>query len=260
MKKITALILTIILCVSLSACGEATVPQASYDELQTQYSELQSQNDTLKKESSSLNNQLEKANSSITELEKRIEEKESIISELEAKIDDLENGPAALIVSIRNASESEEWENVIHLADDLHTKANGSPEDVEGQKLAAAAQKAIEKAEALQAAEEAKGYETGITYDQLTRNPDDYKGEKVTFKGTVFQSTLEGNNTIIMIFVDGNYNHPLYITIPSASITSRVIENDRITVRGLANGLFTYDSSGRGRVSVPWVKADTIER
>ena len=43
-----------------------------------------------------------------------------------------------------------------------------------------AAQKAAEEAAAAAAAEkEAKGYETGITYDQFARTPDDYKGKKI---------------------------------------------------------------------------------
>ena len=54
-------------------------------------------------------------------------------------------------------------------------------EEAEAQRKAEeeAAQKAAEEAAAAAAAkEEAKGYETGITYDQLARTPDDYKGKK----------------------------------------------------------------------------------
>ena len=53
-------------------------------------------------------------------------------------------------------------------------------EEAEAQRKAEeeAAQKAAEEAAAAAAAEEeAKGYETGITYDQLARTPDDYKGK-----------------------------------------------------------------------------------
>ena len=66
-------------------------------------------------------------------------------------------------------------------------KKVAAEKEVEEQK--AAEQKAAEEAAAAKAAEEAKGYETGITYDQLARTPDDFKGKKVKFYGKVNTGT-----------------------------------------------------------------------
>ena len=69
-----------------------------------------------------------------------------------------------------------------------------------------------------------------------------------------------GLQTMILMYVDGNYNRLMCITIPTKSLESRVLENDWITVRGIANGIYTYESAGSGVMSVPWVNADQIIR
>ena len=139
--------------------------------MQKQLVALQGSNDEIAKK-------LEEAERQINELSGELKDAEAENETLTAKIDDLENRPAALIVAIRNAVEAKDWESVVKLADELHERANGSPEDVEGQKHLAAAKKAIKKAEDEKAAEIARGYNTGITFDQLARNPDDYLGRR----------------------------------------------------------------------------------
>ncbi len=268
------LILVLLVCGLLSACGEPAVPQATYDELKAQFDaaqtqskdlqttidDLQKQLDELQQNGDEISKKLEEAEKSVKELSGKLKDAEAENETLTAKIDELENGPATLIVAIRNAVEAKDWELVVKLADELHERANGSAEDVEGQKHLATAKKAIKKAEDEKAAEEAKAYKTGITFDQLSRKPDEYKGKKVTFRGRVFQSFDQSGQTCIMMAVDGNYNRIMYITMPTANMTSRVLENDYITVKGVANGIYTYESAGNGMQSVPWVKADDISR
>lgn len=253
MKRAVIFLALIALCISISGCGEPTVSQAEFDELQRIFDESQASNDELQKANTMLTNEIE-------ELKNGLESAENTIANLTEQIEELENGPAALVVSIRNAAEAEEWEKVVELAEELHVRANGSEEDIEGQKFCKTATKAIEKAEEERAREEARAYDTGITYDQLSRSPNDYKEQKVKFRGVVFQSFEQGSDSIIMMAIGGDYNSILYITCPTSSLSTRVLENDWITVLGIANGLFTYESSGRGTLSVPWVTADSIER
>ncbi|WP_272875231.1 hypothetical protein [Bhargavaea massiliensis] len=61
------------------------------------------------------------------------------------------------------------------------------------------------------AEEEAKkGYDTGITYDQLARTPDDYIGKKVKFSGKVIQ-VMEGDGTTQIRFaVNEDYDTIIY--------------------------------------------------
>ena len=71
---------------------------------------------------------------------------------------------------------------------------------------ASVAAQAAADAEAARIAEAAKGYETGITYEQLARTPDDYKGDKIKFTGKVIQ-VIEGSEEIkIRLAVNSNYD------------------------------------------------------
>lgn len=124
---------------------------------------------------------------------------------------------------------------------------------------AAAAQRAAEE-QAAKAAEEARGYETGITYDQLARTPDDYKGKKVKFTGKVVQ-ILEGSGQVDMRFaVDNDYNNMLYGVYKSNIVTSRVLENDTITIYGVSTGLYSYKSTMGGTITIPCVSIERIDQ
>lgn len=112
----------------------------------------------------------------------------------------------------------------------------------------------------LKAEQEAKGYETGITYDQLARNPDEYDGKKIKFNGKVLQ-VIEGSEyTEIRLAVAGNYDTILYCSIPKTSKpSSRILENDMITVSGLSNKLYTYTSTFGGEITIPEVFVTKVE-
>ena len=121
----------------------------------------------------------------------------------------------------------------------------------------AAAEKAAAEAAAAKAAEEAKGYETGITYDQLARTPDDYTGKKVKFKGKVVQ-VLEGtNDTQIRLAVNGNYDTILYCSVPkNLTSSTRILEDDYITIMGVSTGLLSYKSTLGGTITIPGVSVN----
>ena len=100
-------------------------------------------------------------------------------------------------------------------------------------------------------AEERKGYDTGITFDQIARNPDDYEGEKVKFTGKVIQVMEGDGETQIRIAVNDNYDTVVYGAFDSSIVKSRILEDDMVTVRGLSTGLLTYESSMGGNITIP---------
>ena len=124
-----------------------------------------------------------------------------------------------------------------------------------------AAQKAAEEAAAAAAAEEeAKGYETGITYDQLARTPDDYKGKKIKFYGKVLQ-VMEGNGNVqIRLAVNDDYDTVLYCEYQSDIVSSRVLEDDHITVYGTYYGLYSYQSTMGGTITIPAAIVERIDQ
>lgn len=117
-----------------------------------------------------------------------------------------------------------------------------------------------EEAKRLAEEEEKKGYDTGITYSQLARTPDDYKGKKVKFKGKVVQ-VMEGDGEVqIRLAVGGNYNNIIYGVYDSDLVSSRVLEDDYITVMGLSAGLLTYTSTMGGEITIPSMLIQKIDQ
>lgn len=135
---------------------------------------------------------------------------------------------------------------------------------IEAERIAAekkaAEDAAAAEAAAAKAAEEAAGYETGITYDQLARTPDEFKEKKVKFSGKVIQ-VLEGDTTVqIRLAVDGNYDTILFCEYISSIVSSRVLEDDYITIYGTSAGTISYDSTMGGKITIPGVSVDRIDQ
>jgi hypothetical protein len=142
-------------------------------------------------------------------------------------------------------------------------------EKVESERLAAEKQQAEKdrteqekKAEEERLAkeqEEKKGYDTGITYSDLARNPKDHVGEKVKFKGEVIQ-VMEGDSEVqIRLAVNGDSNNVIYCVYDSSLVDSRVLEDDYITVMGLSSDVITYDSTMGGSITIPSMLVQKID-
>ncbi|QHJ72492.1 toxin regulator [Planococcus halotolerans] len=209
----------------------------------------------------------EKLESANKELATKIEELESTnakstekIKELEAKVKEAE--PFFLLEEKeRKAKEAE-----LKKKED-EEKAKKAAEDAAAKEKADAEAKAKEEAAAKKAAEEKAaaeeaekvGYDTGITYDQLARTPDEYIFEKVKFSGTVIQ-VMEGDGlTQIRLAVNDDYDTILFAEFDAAVLDYRILEDDTITIRGLSSGLITYESTMGGSISIPGVIIDQIE-
>ena len=115
-----------------------------------------------------------------------------------------------------------------------------------------------EKAEA--EAKEKQGYETGITYDQLARTPDKYKGQKCKFRGEVIQVMEDDNYVSIRLAVGGGSN-VLYVVIPSSILNNeRILEDDYITVYGTSTGVITYTTVMGNELTIPSMLAAKLDR
>ncbi|MBR3849314.1 MAG: toxin regulator [Oscillospiraceae bacterium] len=128
----------------------------------------------------------------------------------------------------------------------------------------AAAEEAERKAQEEAAERERKetqGYESGITYDDLARNPDKYKDEKVKFTGKVLQVSELDTEIQIRLGTSGYgyYDNVIYIYFDRSLISARILEDDMITVYETAKGLHTYETVMRASVTLPLVKVDKID-
>lgn len=209
---------------------------------------------------SSISSQLRKAKDKKKELKSQNTALLEENSNLKLENDELSNGAQKQLSDIKNAYEKGEWQNVIDLSSALHEKYNGSEEDIEAQQLAKTSQENIDKQKAAEEAEKAKGYETGITYDQLARTPDDYEGQKIKFYGKVIQVMESDSSVTIRLAVNDDYDTILYGQYSKSIVSSRVLEDDYITVYGTSVGTISYQSTMGGTITIPGVYIEKIEQ
>lgn len=107
--------------------------------------------------------------------------------------------------------------------------------------------------------EEAKGYDTGITYDELARNPDKNKGKKVTFTGTVIQVIRGNGEDQFRVRVNNDYKKIIFVSYIPKSGKNKILENDKVVVRGVSVGEISYKSTMGGKISIPGITAHSIE-
>lgn len=103
-------------------------------------------------------------------------------------------------------------------------------------------------------------YQTGITYDQVARTPDDYYGEKIFFSGRVVQVMESSSKSQIRLAVDGNYDNILLLNIKNNILNgSRILEDDLISVAGTSTGTATYESTMGGDITIPSMKVKIVQ-
>lgn len=201
--------------------------------------------------------EITKLEKQIKEQQKQLDEGEKVLKEKDTEIEKLE----------AKVSEAEPWFELKEKEQQAKLKEQ---EEKEAKEKAEAEKKAAEEKAAREAEEEKakkeaeekakKGYETGITYDQLARTPDDYLAEKVQFKGKVIQ-VMEGDGTVQIRFaVNDNYDTVILGEYDSSIVESRVLEDDTITIMGISAGLFTYESTMGGEITIPSILIDKIEQ
>lgn len=182
---------------------------------------------------------------------------DKVVSERDTAVEELEKVTAEYDAYKEKMKPYEEMTEAQAAAEKL--KAEEEAKAIEEQK---AAEKAAAEAEAAaaKAAEEAAGYETGITYDQLARTPDDFKGKKVKFYGKVIQVIDSGDSVQIRLAVDDDYDTVLLGEYDSKIVSSRVLDDDHITIYGTSVGVITYQSTMGGNITIPGVYIERIDQ
>lgn len=103
-------------------------------------------------------------------------------------------------------------------------------------------------------------FNTGITYDNIARNPDDYQNQFVKFTGTVLQVLEDDSEVQVRIAVDDDYDKIIYCSYNPSIVSSRILENDTITIYGTSIGLLSYDSVLGGQVTIPGIVVWVIDQ
>lgn len=108
--------------------------------------------------------------------------------------------------------------------------------------------------------EKKKGYNTGITYEQLARTPDKYIGKKVKFSGKVIQVIEDDDEIQIRLAVNDDYDTILFASYDPSIVDSRILEDDHITIYGVSVGTISYESTMGGKITIPGVVIEKIDQ
>lgn len=248
MKRLISFMLIIFLIFPLTACGiskeELNKVSSEKDSIQTELNDVKGQLSEIKSAKDKLQSDYDALLSQYNTLKEDTADWEKLSAE--EKAEKLAQAEADRIA-----------------AEEAAKKAKAEQEAAEKAAAEEAAKKAAEE-EAAREAEKKKGYETGITYDNLARDPDLYKDKKVKFKGEVLQVTEDSGITVIRLATEknswGGYSDDVILLyIPQGLIKSRILEEDIITIYGVAKGLHTYETVLGSSITIPLVYADKID-
>ena len=72
---------------------------------------------------------------------------------------------------------------------------------------------------------------------------------------------MEGDGEVqIRLAVGGDYDKIIYGVYDSGIVSSRVLEDDNITIMGLSAGLLTYTSTMGGEITIPSMLIQKIDQ
>ncbi len=231
-------------CTSVVLLGGCSgVSQEDFDALNSRYESVNSQYESVKTD-------LSTAESNLVSLQSDLSKEQENNESLSTALSEVENDYAAYKESMG------EYEGLAAAEVEARRIEAESIAQAEAESKAAAESESLAAAEA-----EAKaGYETGITYNQLARTPDDYTGKLVKFSGKVVQ-VIDGTDEIqIRLAVNSNYDTILYCGYDPSIVSSRILEDDIITIYGTSAGLISYQSTMGGTITIPAIYIDKIDQ
>ena len=239
-KVIVGFFVCLLTMLVLAGCGGSGITQEQFDTLSSEKKSVEAELESVKSELETTKTELETARSNLEKITAEYNDYKESMKPFEEM----------------TAAQAEE------------EKARAEQEKKKIEEEEAAKKKAEEEEKAkkeeeekvAREAEEAKGYETGITYDNLARTPDDYKGKKVKFYGKVIQVIEDDSEIQIRLAVNDDYDTILLGGYDSSIVSSRVLEDDEITIYGTSIGLISYDSTMGGKITIPGVYIDKIDQ
>ncbi len=98
-----------------------------------------------------------------------------------------------------------------------------------------------------------------VSYSDVARNPDDYTGKKLVFTGKVLQVVEGAGTNNLRIATDGKYDDIVLVVYNPSIMSSRILEDDTVTVYGKCTGLQSYKSTLGKQISIPGISAVQIE-
>lgn len=102
-----------------------------------------------------------------------------------------------------------------------------------------------------------------VSYDDIARDPDKYKGSKVIFIGEIIQIQENGSNVALRVNVNkdqyGIYKDTIWVNYTYSANEKKLLENDVISIWGESKGNVSYKSVLGSKITIPQINARTID-
>lgn len=155
-------------------------------------------------------------------------------------------------------------------SDTTQTSSNTTNEtDIEENKVETEEEKAQrleqEKVEKEQQESNFKAECKAYTFEELARNPENIKGQKVKLTGEVIQTSESNWNKSVDLRINitknsyGYYSDTIYATYILPDGADKILEDDIITIWGTAEGDYSYTSVLGSKVTLPKINVSYIE-
>lgn len=102
-------------------------------------------------------------------------------------------------------------------------------------------------------------YSTDITYEDIARTPDNYKGKALCYTGEVIQVLEIDGEIDLRVALDEWWEDILLCGYDPKITDKRVLEGDTVTVYGIYYGVHTYESAFGTNITLPLLWLDHIE-
>lgn len=107
---------------------------------------------------------------------------------------------------------------------------------------------------------EAHKYETGLTYEDLARNPSENKDKLVTFSGKIIQVMKGAGYTQYRMCIDSDYDKVVLVQIVDYKLENgNILEDDIVTIRGKFIGEQSYQTVLGATMTIPSIIVDEVD-
>ena len=107
--------------------------------------------------------------------------------------------------------------------------------------------------------EEIDQYRTGLTYEQMAREPKEYFATKGIFTGKVVQISEGDLFHTMRLAINGDYNKMIKVDYATEACAKHILEGDNITVYGIFDGETSYTSTSGTKSSLPQMQGLLID-
>lgn len=196
----------------------------------------------------------EKLKEQVLDLSGENEEKTKQIEQLQTDVEDKKEEITALKTKVDEAKPWFEMKEEERKAEEERLAAEKAKKEEEEKAAEEAAKKEAQEAEA-------KKYETGLTYEDIARNPDLNSGKLLKVSGKILQVIKDTSATQYRMAIDSDYDKVVLIQIDNSKLSDgNILEDDVITIDGRFVKEVEYTTVMGAKQSIPYIQVDNLYR